>query len=61
MENKQLLIRKIQKCDLSETDKIELINELNKDNVSLESFLKKLITVLKVGSEILKWFDIDIG
>ncbi len=44
---KQILIQKIQKCNLPKEDKEELINLLNKSDH--DGFLKKVLGILRVA------------
>lgn len=60
-KNIQLLIKKIQESNLSRLDKKLIINELNKENINFDDFIKNFINIFKVGNELLKLFDIDIG
>ncbi|OAQ40527.1 hypothetical protein A5893_06150 [Pedobacter psychrophilus] len=59
MKNKNLLIENISKSNLSEDDKLTLINDLNKGNI--EGFIITTIKVFGISKEFLNAFDIDIG
>lgn len=61
MEKHKLLIENIQKSNLSQEDKRQLITILSDDNLDLDLFIKNVLKLCKVGKEIFKLFDIDIG
>lgn len=61
MEKIELLIENIKKCNLSLEDKKILLEKLENENPDIDGFLQTFLLVCKVGKEVLKYFDFDIG
>lgn len=61
MDKYQLLIKKIEQTNLSDKDKKLLIGILKEDDIDLNKFAKTFLTVLKIGKELLKLLDFEIG
>lgn len=61
MENIELLIEKVKKCNLSDTDKKLLLEKLERKKPDMDGFIQTFVTICKVSKEVLKLFDINIG
>lgn len=61
MKNIENLIQHIKQCNLSEDDKRELISILEGQTPDINKFLHTFLNIMKVGKEVLKFYDIDIG
>lgn len=61
MQKFELLIEKIKKCNLSKEDKKTLIEILENKNPDLDHFINTFITLCKLSTEMLKFFDLDVG
>ncbi|SEE66459.1 hypothetical protein SAMN04487765_3680 [Tenacibaculum sp. MAR_2010_89] len=55
MKNIKILITKIEECNLSENDKVDIINKLKEKELDLDSVLTLLLKSLKI-SDILDSF-----
>jgi hypothetical protein len=61
MENNiKTLIERLRQSDLSDEDKIFLIEKLNRSEPDIQGFSNAFMAVLRVSKEVLKLFDIDI-
>ncbi len=60
-KNIKILIEKIRICNLSDKDKLLLIEKLENKELDIDDFLKTFINICKVSGRVLKLFDIDIG
>ncbi len=58
-KSKQALIEHIKNNSLTEAEKEYLIQLLNKNDV--EVFLKHFLSICKIGGDLIKLFDLDIG
>lgn len=60
-KNIKILIEKIKICNLSDEDKLLLIEKLESKEPDIDDFLKTFINICNVSGKVLKLFDIDIG
>lgn len=56
-KNIKILIEKIQVSNLSDQDKLTLIEILNEEKPDIDFFLKTFYRIIEVGSVVLKLFD----
>tara|TARA_R110002051_G_scaffold337_1_gene1485 strand:+ start:911 stop:1108 length:198 start_codon:yes stop_codon:yes gene_type:complete len=59
-KNISILIQKIKSCNLSDEDKLILIEKLETKNPDIDDFLKTFLNLCKVSHKVIKLFDIDI-
>lgn len=57
MKKHQELIEKIQTSNLTTDEKNQLIDILNKEGSNYDDFLKVLLSIFKLGQEILNFLD----
>lgn len=60
-QNIQAFIERVKKSDLSESDKIALIEKLDRATPDIPGFVSTWLSILKISSKLLTLFDIDIG